>query len=486
MELKVCQKTIKGQKYFGLKDENGNIILEPQFEKIIDYTKKGTFVHARKYHDAQPIIWRVVADDVNGLDITKETIGRYPKSSSARIPYNAERLYFRDCATGDTVIFNDKSLEPMSIKSSTTNIQFGEDWVIAFNYPNYSVYSADGDLIKNCASKPRPIFPNGNVFTFLSERDDSLTEIMWLVKGKQGAVDSTDEFRFVKNIFFYKPVGETFWKAIGEKTGSRNLLDGYQFKFVCETAGFLVGLSGNKFTVLNQKDSLSPFEWLSETSIEGKTEEELKNYYGPRGERIIRILGGEVLFSISKSGVINLPHKDVINGKQIGRQLKSGYSAWFLKEEREILIVDEEQKELRRVNLVLPENLVLPSGDKTDCFVDEKSPTGEVVSTLCETDNHLIVQSDYDPMLIVVKKNTGEDRWIKRTGIGSILRNEEQDCLLDLCGYLIDLREFKSMEVKGHLRNATFFSYSRDLGMLNILKTRQGGRFGRVVTRVGK
>jgi len=479
MKVKVCQKTTtdtNGAKetLYGLKDQDGKIVLTPQFDKIHDFSPAGKFVYASR--KGEVFIWRVKKGDPAGINITAETLVQYPNAGKIHFPYGKERMYYR-MRSGKVVVFNGESFVPLCVSGNVTGIDFLEEWTVVPYAGKYHLYDPAGNHVDSYRYSPHEILYNSNLFLFRkNKRREGYADIVEIKGDKRTTIATVDDYCYDVRykVIYYKPFNENYWKAIGESSGYINLFVKFKFTHIKGRGEFVVGLNGKKFTILKRKRNV--FEMLSEVEIEGYSEEELENY------RIYRInecptlsvdlyrsgSNNKTLFSFTaKDGKIVMPNRLLDDAVKVGLASSSGYSVWFIKNNRQLLVVDANMKELVKESI--------PVDCEPEDFVpDERFHFRRLVN---ETRNYITVQNNPSNRTLVVNKTTGVctwyGKWDSTNNIGEIYASNihyESDTLLnrrERC--LIDFAESKLSDKIVHLPSYfSTFSFSRELGMAKI------------------
>lgn len=479
MKVKICQKTtttngIK-QTLYGLKDQDGKIVLTPQFDKIYDFSPAGKFVYASR--KGEIFMWRVKKGDPAGINITAETLVQYPSAGKIHFPYKKERMYYR-MRSGEVAIFNEKSLVPLCVSGNVMGINFLEEWTVVPYAGKTHLYDPAGNHVDSYRYPPYEIAYDSNLFLFhKNKRREGYGDIVKIEGDKKTTIVTIDNyycdsFSESERVLFYRPFNEKYWKAIGESSGYINLLAKYKFTQVKEREGFVVGLNGKKFTILKRKTSV--FEKLSEVEIDGYSEEALGNYHIYHISKCPTLsvklhksgVGEKILFSFAaEDGKIAVPDKVLDDAAKVGFASSSGYSVWFIEDKRQLLVVDANMKELVREFIPV------------DCETEDFIPNGKFYlrSLVNETKNYIIVQNNPSTRILVVNKTTGVcvwyGKWDSTNNIGEIYASNihyNSDTLLNRReGYLIDFAESKLSDKIVHVPNYfSSFSFSRELGMV--------------------
>lgn len=489
MKVKICQKTtttngIK-QTLYGLKDQDGKIVLTPQFDKIYDFSPAGKFVYASRKGDI--FMWRVKKGDPAGINITAETLVQYPCAGKIHFSYGKERMYYR-MRSRKLAIFNEKSLVPLCVSGNVIGIDFLEEWTVVPYAEKYHLYDPAGNHVDSYRHPPCEMLCDSNLFLFRkNKRSEGLGDIVEIKGDKRTTIATVDDYCYnvCHRVIYYKPFNEKYWKAIGESSGYINLFVKFKFTHIKEHGEFVVGLNGKKFTILKWKTSV--FEKLSEVEIDGYSEEELENYHiyhineCPTLSVDLYRSGSskKTLFSFTaEDGKIIMPNRLLDDAVKVGLASSSGYSVWLIKNNRQLLVVDANMKELVKESI--------PVDCEPEDFVpDERFHFRRLVN---ETRNCIIVQNKPSNRTLIVNKTTGAciwyGRWDSTNFIGEIYASNihyESDILLNRReGYLIDLAESKLSDKIVHLpKYFSTFSFSRELGMAKF-----SGRNGKSIIKV--
>lgn len=505
MKVKVCQKTTtdtNGAKetLYGLKDQDGKIVLTPQFDKIHDFSPAGKFVYASR--KGEVFIWRVKKGDPAGINITAETLIKYPSEGRIHFSYEKERMYYR-MRSGKLAIFNEKSLVPLWVHGNVRGINFLGEWTVVLCAGKYRLYDPAGNHVDSYRYCPFEMFYDSNLFLFRKDKrsarhryinSQGYADIVKIEGDKKTTIATVDDYCYnvCYKVIYYKPFNEKYWKAIGESSGYINLFVKFKFTHIRERGEFVVGLNGKKFTILKRKRNV--FEMLSEVEIEGYSEEELESYHIFRMNECPTLSvdlyrpgsNKKTLFSFTaEDGKIVMLNKILDDAVKVGLASPSGYSVWLIKNNRQLLVVDANMKEFVKESI--------PVGCEPEDFVpDESFHFRRLVN---ETRNYIIVQNNPSNRTLIVNKTTGaciwygaiiitNGRWDSTNFIGEIYASNihyESDTLLNRSeGYLIDLAESKVSDKIVHLpRFFSTFSFSRELGMAKF-----SGRNGKSIIKV--
>lgn len=476
MKVKVCQKTTtdtNGAKetLYGLKDQDGKIVLTPQFDKIHDFSPAGKFVYASR--KGEVFIWRVKKGDPAGINITAETLVQYPRGGKTYFPYGKERMYYR-MRSGKLAIFNEKSLVPLCVGGNVTGINFLEEWTVVPCAGKYHLYDPAGNHVDSYRYRPFEMLCDSNLFLFCkNKRREGYADIVEIKGDKRTTIATVDDYCYNVHykVIYYKPFNEKYWKAIGESSGYINLLTKFKFTHIKECGEFVVGLNGKKFTILKRKRNV--FEMLSEVEIEGYSEEELESYHIYRMNEcpILSVdlyrsgSNKKTLFSFTaEDGEIVMPNRLLDEAVKVGLASSSGYSVWLIKNNRQLLVVDANMKELVKESIPV------------DCEVEDFIPNEKIHfrRLVNETKNYIIIQNNPSNRTLIVNKTTGVctwyGRWDSTNNIGEMHASNidyDSDTLLNRKeGYLVDFAESKLSDKIVHLpRFFSTFSFSRELGM---------------------
>ena len=488
-KVKVCQKTTttNGVKeiLYGLKDQDGKIVLTPQFDKIHNFSPAGKFVHASR--KGETFIWRVKKGDPAGINITAETLVQYPNAGKIHFSCEKERMYYR-MRSGKLAIFNEKSLVPLCVQGIVMGINFLEEWTVVLYAGKYHLYDPAGNHVDSYRYCPFEMLCDSNLFLFRkNKRGEGFGDIVEIKGDKRTTIATVDDYCYniYHKVIYYKPFNEKYWKAIGESSGYINLFVKFKFTHIKERGEFVVGLNGKKFTILKRKRNV--FEMLSEVEIEGYSEEELESYHiyhineCPTLSVDLYRSGSnkKTLFSFTaEDGKIVMPNRLLDDAVKVGLASSSGYSVWLIKNNRQLLVVDANMKDLVKESI--------PVDCEPEDFVpDERFRFRGLVN---ETRNYIIVQNNPSNRTLIVNKTTGAciwyGKWDSTNFIGEIYASNihyESDTLLNRReGYLIDLAESKLSDKIVHLpRYFSTFSFSRELGMAKF-----SGRNGKSIIKV--
>ena len=475
MKVKICQKTVtvNGTKrvLYGLKDQDGEVVLAPQFDKIHDFSPAGKFVYVSR--KGETFMWRVKEGNLDGENITDETLAQYPARGKIHFPYNKERVYYR-VPSGKVVVFNNKSFVPLYVDGNVMGINFLEDWTVVPYAGKYHLYDPAGNHVESYRYPPYEILCDSNLFIFRkNKRSEGYADIVKIEGDKKTTTATVDDYCYNScyRVVYYKPFNEKYWKAIGESSGYINLLTKFKFTHIKKCGEFVVGLNGKKFTILKRKRNV--FEMLSEVEIEGYSEEELESYhiYYMNECPILSVdlyrsgSNKKTLFSFTaEDGKIVMPNRLLDEAVKVGLASSSGHSVWFIEDNRQLLVVDANMKELVKESI--------PVDCEPEDFVpDERFHFRRLVN---ETRNYIIIQNNPSDRTLIVNKTTGVctwyGRWDSTNNIGEVHASNihyESDTLLNRKeGYLVDFAESKLSDKIVHLpRYFSTFSFSRELGM---------------------
>lgn len=300
-KLRKFQKTINGQRFFGLKDENGNVVLEPKFDKIKEWSNRGTFVLVEK--ESRQKMYRVLKGCPFGRKITTEIFGNRNSSPGVALWFfsnsREDAMAFRDGR--NVVLFIGDKLTPTIHNGQISSLRF-------FEGGYFSMKSADGEKTFFYRRDGEILFfgKSENCHAFEHIRDnfysnyDLNSKKGTLFRTKRGKVEEIQEVfeltqfygdileDYSTKLILYKDWKNGFFRATKLDKGipslKENLLEGFEFTSLKRRGDYFLF-----FKEVGSKVEFHLFKW------EGRNLKKL-----PLEERME--VEGEILF-----GAVNYP-----------------------------------------------------------------------------------------------------------------------------------------------------------------------------------
>lgn len=338
MELKTFQKTIKGERFFGLKDQDGNVILEPKFEKILSFEFPFAIVIRKVEGSVQGEVWFLKLGDPKGTNLSTHILK--DGSSVGDVNFIGNFLKVRRAEEERYIYFKDKPVSIFKLpqktepyKTFSTNEGANFLFLRKFNSESiefeFEFLSQSGKvLMSGLHSAPRF---KGNVMLILNDEQWSL----YRIKGEELILIRKVEdgrLRFLDSSFLIKPRSSPYW--LGFDYNGNEFLEDKNITTYGENELFLFAVSkkenvGYLFKNENERIALLDSKPINNADkINGK----LGLYFRAKNfalELCCKETGDPLFFVDSNKGKFYVPwcseNEDV---NKVGNLSPSGYSMW--------------------------------------------------------------------------------------------------------------------------------------------------------------
>lgn len=365
-KLRKFQKTINGQRFFGLKDENGNVVLEPKFDKIKEWSNRGSFVSVEK--NSRQMMYRVLKGCPFGREITTEIFGN--RNSSAGVAlwfYSNSREDAMAYRNGrNVVLFIGEKLTPIIHDGQISSLRF-------FEGGYFSMKSADGKKTFFYRRDGEILFfgKSSIVHAFEHIRDnfysnyDLNSKKGTLFRTKRGKVEEIQEVfeltqfygdilrDYSTKLILYKDWKNGFFRATKLDKGipslKENLLDGFEFTSLKRRGDYFLF-----FKEVGSKVEFHLFKWegrnlkklpLEERmEVEGEILFEAVNYPATRFDVSALIKKGgkrEFLFSFNAEGKV-IKNEELEGSEKLRLSSIQDFQVRILEDRKTLAFIDSE------------------------------------------------------------------------------------------------------------------------------------------------
>lgn len=464
-KLRKFQKTINGQRFFGLKDEKGNIVLEPFFDKIKEWSNRGSFVSVEK--NSRQMMYRILKGQPFGREITTEIFGNRNSSPGVALWFfsnsREDAMAFRDGR--NVVLFIGDKLTPTIHNGQISSLRF-------FEGGYFSIKSADGKKTFFYRRDGEILFfgKSENCHAFEHIRDNFYSSYDWrnekgtLFRTKRGKIEEIQEVfeltqfcgdvileDYSTKFILYKDSKDGFLKATKLDKGipslKENLLEGFEFTSLKRRGDYFLF-----FKEVGSKVEFHLFKWdgrnLKKLPLVERAEVEVKreilfvavNNPATRFDVSALIKKGgkrELLFSFNAEGKV-IKNEELEGSEELRLSSTQDFQVRILEDRKTLAFIDSEG------DIVLKSSFGENRSYKDFCT----EPPALSWNTAVETDNFFVL-------------NIGQTTFsFAKTG-GTLIRN-------GLPSLEIENSRLFSAKIKV-ARNYVSLSIGRELYLLNLV-----------------